>query len=873
MPHFLNTQANELINWFTTSIHARTQLAVLLRKLIQSTGHELQKVDFPGNDDAERPGWDGFLETSSSNAWIPDGISGWEFGVTESITKKADGDFEKSVRATNDAERRNITFVFVTPRRWQGKVHWVKKMKGKNLWKDIRAYDASDLEQWMEQSVSSRIWFANETGRPSDGVRTLERCWADWANVTDPYLHSSLFATAIQAWNCEIKSFFEKCDSKPLVITADSMEEALAFLKQVFDIPELEQYRDRVLVFDKTEILPKIAQETTDFIVVAHTREVERELAPYCTMLRSIVVYPRNAARVKSDIVLEPLGTEPFRKALESMGKSRDDIAVLEKASGRSLTVLRRQLSNVPAIGTPEWADDSRIASDMVPLVLSRRGHKWAGDESQAFLKKKAKEVYDELLPKDILNNYEWLFRQVWFEGTVEGVVEEEDFQTREKEVQRLRIDALTEIARERGIPGILELSERGNSRRLIGAYLVSDVLAAERVQDLILTCLRSENNCLSLNEILAGALWSLNKDRRKAMLASLRNKISEEELLRLLLLSPYRASTWEIVDQLSAEARNGYWVEVIPQYSFDSFEENNESIRRLLEVKRPRAAFASVRFNLEKINPSLIIQMLSDMLKNGQDKEGEYLLNSYDVREAFQLLDRKSDLSLEEKARLEFSYLGILDVSSRGEDKHGIPNLELYTEQHPELFVQAIVWTYKRKNSGEDLIEGDKDSLAQCGYRFLEAIERIPGLNEATKKEQQEKLSKWVEAVRRACADLDRLEVADEWLGNLFSHAPVGEDGVWPDEAVRNVMENIRSQFISRGAHMGLFNSRGAHFCGKGGAQERELANKYRVWADALQFTHPFVSSSLLMSMVYTYECEAERLDIETEIRSRVTL
>ncbi|WP_304725623.1 hypothetical protein, partial [Parasutterella excrementihominis] len=59
----------------------------------------------------------------------------------------------------------------------------------------------------------------------------------------------------------------------------------------------------------------------------------------------------------------------------------------------------------------------------------------------------------------------------------------------------------------------------------------------------------------------------------------------------------------------------------------------------------------------------------------------------------------------------------------------------------------------------------------------------------------------------------------------------------------------------------------------GKGGAQERELANKYRVWADALQFTHPFVSSSLLMSMVYTYECEAERLDIETEIRSRVTL
>ena len=204
------------------------------------------------------------------------------------------------------------------------------------------------------------------------------------------------------------------------------MEEALAFLKQVFDIPELEQYRDRVLVFDKTEILPKIAQETTDFIVVAHTREVERELTPYCTMLRSIVVYPRNAARVKSDIVLEPLGTEPFRKALESMGKSRDDIAVLEKASGRSLTVLRRQLSNVPAIGTPEWADDSRIASDMVPLVLA--GTWDAQNEADRTLLSLLAEVSSyELLEKRILNLLQLNDSPVWSLGNLRGVISKKD--------------------------------------------------------------------------------------------------------------------------------------------------------------------------------------------------------------------------------------------------------------------------------------------------------------------------------------------------------------------------------------------------------------------------------------------------------------
>ena len=45
VPTFLNIQANDLINWFTTVIPARTKLSVLLRTLIHSTVRDLQKVD------------------------------------------------------------------------------------------------------------------------------------------------------------------------------------------------------------------------------------------------------------------------------------------------------------------------------------------------------------------------------------------------------------------------------------------------------------------------------------------------------------------------------------------------------------------------------------------------------------------------------------------------------------------------------------------------------------------------------------------------------------------------------------------------------------------------------------------------------------
>lgn len=425
VPPFLKVRANDLMNWFTTTISARTKLSVLLRTLIHSTGHDLQKVDFPGNDDAERAGWDGFIEASSGTPWIPSGTSGWEFGVNMNIKDKANNDFEKSVRAVKSAERANITFVFVTPKRWSRKAAWVAEMKNKKLWKDIRAYDASDLEQWIEQSLAAQIWFANQTERPSQGVRTLERCWSDWANVAIPALHPSLFATATEAWNGRIKSFFEKGDTNPLIIAADSVEEALAFLSQVLVNHELKQYGDRVLVFDKAGILPQLAQGTTDFIAVAHTREVERELGPYSTSLRTIVVYPRNATSMKPHLVLEPLGLEPFTNALKAMGKSRDEIAKLANDSGRSLTVLRRQLSEIPAIHTPAWAEDPRVASGLVPLVLV--GTWDTQNEADRTMLCNLANAPFEKLEKSILDLLRLNDSPVWSIGEYRGVVSKID--------------------------------------------------------------------------------------------------------------------------------------------------------------------------------------------------------------------------------------------------------------------------------------------------------------------------------------------------------------------------------------------------------------------------------------------------------------
>ena len=1282
VPPFLAIKANDVERWVSHSIPARSRLAVFLRTLVHSTGSGLTKVDFPGNDDAERPGWDGFVEASEGTPWVPAGLSGWEFGTNEDPKGKAEGDFEKSVKTLDKKERAETMFVFVTPRRWPGKTAWVAAKKEKGLWKDVRAYDASDLEQWLEQSLPAQAWFANETYIPAQHVRSLDKCWADWANVSTPPLNGALFSSAIEATKRTMLSRLSKPSEGPILIAADSTEEALAFLAQLLSdraSTELASYRNRVLVFDEPGVLPRLATGAQTFIPVVFTREVERELAPYAKAMHSIVVYPRNATSTESDIVLDPANYETFNKALEEMGKDRDEISRLANASGRSLTVLRRQLSVVPAVRTPEWAADRQTAASLVPflfvgawnsqnetdklglsllagsrsydelekecqslaqlndapiwsvghyrgviskidllyavagsvtpddlnryfsmarmvlgeddpaldleedqrwaasihgktrefsgafregisetLVLlavhgghlfksrlgvdteietvrvvrdllptplttrileandrdlptyaeaapdeflsilerdlkskepavlgllrpvdnsmfghspSRTGLLWAleglswspvtlpraasimarlaqfeindnwvnkpahslesifrawmpqtaanhqqradlmkklaekfpdvtwkicvaqfgshhqvGDYShkprwrpdgygfgepfptwgpiidfvremvetaltwkdhslgmlcdlverlhdltdtdqarvwalvEAWAKTKAsdaekaamrekirvstlsrraavrakknvkaaglatagKAAYAALEPSDLLNKHAWLFRDGWVEELADEVedIEKIDFREREERTKNLRTEALREILAQRGLASILELSQRGKASWVIGMLTASAVLSEQQLQELLRLALApvlaGREEVHSHTNLIAGALRAItDDDRREAVLKGIAAGLSDEDTARILVLAPYRKSTWKLVDALGEAAQTKYWSDVAPDWIYDSDADNSESVERLLKAGRPRAAFACIRFEPGKLDVQVLYRLLSEMAQGGNDQPGRYLIEHYNLNEAFKHLNSSPALTLDQKAGLEFAYIEVLSRPWDSRDSYGIPNLELYVEAHPELFVQAIAWTYKRKDGATDPAEFQVPpervkTMAERGYKLLEAIERIPGHNDLDELEA-DRLAKWIATVRQSCAHLGRADIADVCIGKVLSCAPVGKDGVWPCGPVRDVMEDIQSESMMRGTHTGVYNSRGVHWRGEGGDQERELAGKYRKWGRALQVSHPFVAAKLLMGLAQTYDHEASREDTEAGIWRRL--
>ena len=376
VPSFLTIKARQIHDWAESHIAARHLLPVLLRKLVHSTGHELRQVDFPGDDNAERKGWDGLIEASAATPWIPEGKSGWEFGTNQNPKGKAENDYAARLASVSPSERAGCTFVFVTPRNWSGKTEWARNKHAEGDWKAVRAFDASDLEQWLEESIPAQMWLAEQLAMPVSGFETLDQCWRRWEEASEPKMTPTMFEPSIIAYRDTFKEWLEKPSEKPFVVAADSTDEALAFLACLFRDEDIAtRWEDFAAVFKSAETLRTLAASSSPFIPIVCTKETERELAIVYRRLHCIIVRPRNVVDSKPDIALDLLNHDAFEKALAEMGIKDDQAARFARESGRSPTILRRRLSQIDAIRKPQWSGDVEIARSLIPMTLIGAWH------------------------------------------------------------------------------------------------------------------------------------------------------------------------------------------------------------------------------------------------------------------------------------------------------------------------------------------------------------------------------------------------------------------------------------------------------------------------------------------------------------------
>ena len=237
----------------------------------------------------------------------------------------------------------------------------------------IRVYDASDLEQWIEQSIEVQTWFLEETGFGRMGFWSLEECWKKWALNTKPELNKTLFKETVETHKQKFSSWLENnAPAKSFIITSDSHEEALAFLACMFDYMD-DIFSDKTIVIKSPEALRKLMARNSKGIVIISSSDTEKALFGYQNSVHTIIIRHKNELKNKkdADIELNMPSYNAVKNSLKEMGMGDDEINRHIENSASSPTILRRLLSIVPAEQYPEWFKDENVIRNLIPVTLA----------------------------------------------------------------------------------------------------------------------------------------------------------------------------------------------------------------------------------------------------------------------------------------------------------------------------------------------------------------------------------------------------------------------------------------------------------------------------------------------------------------------
>jgi hypothetical protein len=360
--------ATDLVHWADRR-QAQETLPLLVRRLVLATVNPLA-IDFASGDSINRPGYDGFLQTMDGELLVPAGQSVWEMGTNRAVSQKANEDYDLRKATPGSVVPAETTFVFVTPRRWQGKSNWADAKRAEHFWRDVHVIDAVDLEQWLDRCPAVATWARRQIVAAPEGLRDLDEVWEHWATRTEPALVPELFTTGRVAQVDLLRAWFSGPPSR-LRIRADTVDEAVGFIAAVAQLLNEEAQRQRVLsrglVVTTPETWRAVAGQNTPVFLIA-TSPFGAEAQAVARGHHVALVYGTDSAGVPVDIELPHLRRADLEAVLDLMKLSHDrgrDVAA--ESRGRIAAVVDLLGG---ATSPPHWATPP-FAPQLIPFFLA----------------------------------------------------------------------------------------------------------------------------------------------------------------------------------------------------------------------------------------------------------------------------------------------------------------------------------------------------------------------------------------------------------------------------------------------------------------------------------------------------------------------
>jgi hypothetical protein len=461
-----------------------------------------------------------------------------------------------------------------------------------------------------------------------------------------------------------------------------------------------------------------------------------------------------------------------------------------------------------------------------------------------------------QLAPNDPVLLYGWVFTD-WPEvpGRRHG-----DWNRDQKEIRRLRLEALNGVLDSEGVEGLLAFARRVASPRTVGEA-VAEMLDAQTAKDFLISTLNETDDLV--RSVGLGLLVSLGRANGTVLAGLLATRfLSAAARADILSSLPFVTSTWELVAKEAAHIQRLYWERVsIYQPLPDDTESLMVVADALVRHELYEKAIHLLVLNLDRAPSELIIGVLLATAHSNRDLPLALNQLAMDVP---RLLARVSeaDVSLDVAADLEWTFLPLIQAPF-----HQPKALVAKIRREPGFFVQILERIYRRSDAEPSgPVTYEQRGVAAHAFLLLHNWAMPPGCN-ADGSIDEAALVSWVYDARRLAEAAAVKAVADNHIGEILARVPGGSGQDWPPAVLGRVLEECRSPALERGLSVGLQNLRGRVMKAihEGGAQERTLAEYYRSTATRIGPRFPRLAR-VLRQVASRYEAQARAEDTDAE-------
>lgn len=535
--------------------------------------------------------------------------------------------------------------------------------------------------------------------------------------------------------------------------------------------------------------------------------------------------------------------------------------------AGQRAAIRNRLLHTLPKITDASARNNLRT---VIRGILHR--HRLCPDAKWAMSEEELAEVqsaYDQLEPVRPVESVAWLFAE--HPALPRPSDDPSQALPSLEELQAQAVDFLVEQG---GADLVFELARCTTWAGHVGRAVIDSALSPADQDAMLVRGVRADdqNECALAHGIIVrgtvkwGPIWSARLLRRAN-----EEGWGERALNRILMAMPPNRETWDAGAGLGSAVEDAYWREVGAMWIQGEKENIVYAAERLLAVGRARHTVSLLSGHLNQGLPSeLLIRALREAVhprySEGEGSDSEPAVFSYEIAEILNWLDGDPVADRRDIVQLDWAYFHVLRHSQRP-----AKTLQQGLASDPVFFVELLKIVYEPKEGTADRRDPHEDpkeivAVAVQAWKVLNDWNHVPGSDESGVIDG-DALEAWVKQVRILCANSGYAEIGDERIGNILAAAKSDNDALWPPEPVREVIEFTRSKGLETGFCLGVFNLRGitTRMPEDGGAQERELAARYRKWARAIALEWPR-TGTLLERIARSYDEDAKREDQQAE-------